>query len=80
MEFVQFVCRGLEEETALHLAASCGCIELITLLLKHGAFVDTEVRFIDTEVRYIDTEVSYIDTEVRYIDTKVRFVDTEVRC
>ena len=43
--------RGLEEETALHLAASCGCIELITLILKHGAFVDTEVRFIDTEVR-----------------------------
>ena len=36
-------CRGLEDETALHLAASCGCIEIVSHLLKHGEFVDTEV-------------------------------------
>jgi len=35
-------CTGLEDETALHLAASCGCHELILLLLKSGAYVDCE--------------------------------------
>ena len=35
-------CCGFEEETALHLAASCGCHDLIVLLLKNGAYVDAE--------------------------------------
>ena len=35
--------RGREGETALHMAASCGCHELVLLLLKQGALVDPEV-------------------------------------
>jgi len=33
---------GKERETSLHLAASSGCHELITLLLRNGAMVDCE--------------------------------------
>ena len=33
---------GREGETALHLAASCGCHELVTLLLRAGAAVDCQ--------------------------------------
>jgi len=34
--------KGKEYETALHLAASCGCHELVTLLIRSGALVDAE--------------------------------------
>ncbi len=41
---VDFYNRGREGETALHLAASCGCHELVLLLLKQGTSVDPEVK------------------------------------
>ena len=39
---------NLFTETALHLAASCGCHELVTLLVRSGSLVDAEDENLST--------------------------------